>query len=304
MERLRGLQTALRRFKPATGRIPAGLVFVLALAILAFGALSQRERHDAPAVAPLPPEAQALADVTLVDPMALLTLPPDPLRRLEGSAASLSEHGVWLTAEAVVRRCRRPMIMATPRRGMVAKLVYSQPGGVAILTTSAGAPPLALSDKPIPVGGRAFHPGFPRQAPGEFTSRRMGAVQTRGQETDVYAELGRTDGLDGGVGGGAAALGGAPVLDEAGRIVGVSLSQAPRLGRILAVPLARLNAAVAAAHVRPGQNLDERVLTIDNYGLVSDTLRRGSTVAGLVCLDHSLSGMAPGFSALPGSGRQ
>jgi hypothetical protein len=196
------------------------------------------------------------------------------------------------------------MIMATPRRGMIARLIHSQPGGAAILTTSAGAPPLALADKPIPVGGRAFHPGFPRQAPGEFTSRRMGAAQTRGRQVDVYAELGRTDGLDGGVGGGAAALAGAPVMDEAGRIVGVSLSQAPRLGRILAVPLWRLNAAVAAARVRPGQNLDERVLTIDNYGLVADTLRRGSTVAGVVCLDHALSSQVSGISALPGSVRQ
>lgn len=283
---------------------PPGLVFAgLTLAVAAL-ALTLRGRHDAPAIAPIPPEAAILADVTLVDAMALKTPPKDPLRLVRGVATSISDAGVWLTASSVVRNCHAPMVMATPTRGLPARLVTMDPAGAAVLATSVGAPALPIADQPLSDDGGAFHPGYPRQSPGEIASRKIGGVHGAMGWRDAYAEIGRTEGLTGAYGGGLVAIAGTPVIDEAGRIVGVTLAEEPRRGRLFALPLPAVRQMVQRARITPTQNAEGRPVTVDNYGIVSDGLRRAASVAAVVCLDPSPVSAMASFSALPGSGRR
>jgi serine protease Do len=94
--------------------------------------------------------------------------------------------------------------------------------------------PLGL-DVPLRRGARAYHPGFPQGHPGEAASRLLGrenlVVHGRGARTEpvlVWAEVGRTDTLKGTLAG----LSGSPALDSAGRVIGVTVAEAPRRGRI------------------------------------------------------------------------
>jgi len=266
-------------------RVPGDLILVLAAGLLTLVAVNLRGHHDAPAVAALPPEARALADVTLIDGFALKTPPSDPFRQIRGAAVSVSETGVWLTARQAISGCHAPMIMITAVRGLPAHVGPAGPDGVTVLTTRVGAPALALADQPVEPSGRAFHPGFPRLGPGELTSRRIDASATAGAGLDVYAETGRTEGLDGGLGGGLLSIAGTPVLDEAGRLAGLTLQEAGRHGRLRAAPLQALRDTLALARMTQGAAGEATPVTVDNYGIVADSLRRAGSVAAVVCLD-------------------
>ena len=263
---------------------PPVVIFPLATALVAVLALNLRSHHDAPAVAPLPPNAQALADLTQIDFMALRTPPRDRLRLVRGAAASVSDRGVWVTEAGVVAGCHAPMIMATPLRGLPARVVGGAVAGLAVLTTTAGAPALPLGDHDLAPAERAFAPGFPRQGPGELTGRKL-SDRTGPAGADIYAETGRTDGLGDAVGSGLMSVAGAPVLDEAGRLVGVTVKEAPRRGVWLARPLDSLRKALAAARIPPPAGAEGRPVTVDNYGIVADTLRLNGTVSAVVCAD-------------------
>ena len=80
-----------------------------------------------------------------------------------------------------------------------------------------------------------FIPAFRRGGPAKSVLRLLGReyldVRGRGAHTEpvlVWAETGRTDGLKGSLGG----LSGAPALDAGGRVIGVTIAEAPRRGRI------------------------------------------------------------------------
>jgi len=264
---------------------PPGLIYAAVLFAVALIALALRSHHDAPAIAALPPEAQALADLTAIDFIALKTPKSDKFRTPRGAAVSVSDQGVWLTAATVVENCKAPMVMATPKRGLPAKLLVSPMQGVALLTTAAGAQPAPVADRVVDPGKRAFHIGFPRGAPGEITTKKDKAGAFGQVGLDLYAETGRTDGIGDHAGGGLMSLAGSPVLDEAGRIVGLSLREAPRRGVILALPLSAVRDALRTAHVPVAANAEGRQITVDNYGVVADSMRLSGSVAEVICTD-------------------
>src|SRR5690606_33810876 len=121
---------------------------------------------------------------------------------------------------------------------------------------------------------------------GEVTSRLLGRetlkVRGRGAHDEpvlAWAEVGRTDGLEGTLSG----LSGAPTLDRQGRAIGVTLAEAPRRGRIYTTDPDGFSAAVRGEQRADDIALSEPI-TIDNYGRVSDDLRRDLRVAQVVCL--------------------
>ncbi|MDQ7814172.1 MAG: serine protease, partial [Brevundimonas sp.] len=135
-------------------------------------------------------------------------------------------------------------------------------------------------------GQRAFHPGYPQGRAGEVTSRLLGRetlrVRGRGQRDEpilAWAEVGRTDRL----GGTLAGLSGAPVLDRQGRVVAVTIAESPRRGRIYTTSPDTFGPAVRGLQ-KADEPLTGRTVTIDNYGLVADDLRRDLRVAQVVCL--------------------
>ena len=113
---------------------------------------------------------------------------------------------------------------------------------------------------------------------GRETLKVMGRG-ARDEPVLAWAVVGRTEGLDGALSG----LSGAPALDRLGRVVGVTLAESPRRGRIYTTAPDSF-----APAVRGEQRADEATLaepvTVENYGRVADTLRRDLRVAQVVCL--------------------
>jgi S1-C subfamily serine protease len=205
-----------------------------------------------------------------------------------GTAFSVSASGVWVTARHVVDGCRQAAIVVGPGQGVAASVRIDPQAEAAVLTTDGGSPPLPLGlSAGLRRGEIAYHPGFPQGRPGEATSRLIGrenlVVRGRGARTEpvlVWAESGRTDGLRGTLGG----LSGAPALDGQGRVVGVTIAEAPRRGRIYTTaPEVTAHALAAGGGPASGAN-GGAAITADNYGRVADDLRRTLRVAQVVCL--------------------
>jgi hypothetical protein len=111
-------------------------------------------------------------------------------------------------------------------------------------------------------------------------------IRGHGERTEsvlVWAETGRTDELRGSLAG----LSGAPALDDAGRVIGVTVAESPRRGRIYTTSPETLIRALKSANERPQAGAVGESVTTTNYGIVSDSLRRDLRVARVVCLDSA-----------------
>ena len=269
-------------------RLPDWLIYAAVVVALLIAAVGRQERADAPAA---PPPAQAaegaaLGPPTPFDPAVVVEV-ADKTQAGAGTAFSVASTGVWVTARHVVEGCARAAIVVAPGQGVEATVAIDPNAETAILTTDGGAPPLPLGlGRGLRRGERAFHIGFPQGRPGEASSRLIGRenlmVQGRGARTEpvlVWAETGRTDGLKGTLGG----LSGAPALDDQGRVVGVTIAEAPRRGRIYTTAPETTARTLAVR----GRGLGEpagAAISADNYGRVADDLRRNLRVAQVVCL--------------------
>ena len=172
-------------------------------------------------------------------------------------------------------------------RAVAADVRLAPRADIAVLLTQGGADAVpVMASHGLRTGQRGFHPGYPQARAGEVASRLLGRetlrVRGRGQRDEpvlAWAEVGRTDGL----GGTLAGLSGAPVLDRQGRAVGVTIAESPRRGRIYTTSPDTFGPAIRGVQ-RPDEPLTGRIVTVDNYGLVADDLRRDLRVAQVVCL--------------------
>jgi S1-C subfamily serine protease len=273
-------------------RPPDWLIYAGAVFALATLCMSQKERADAPpAPPPLPGAELALAPESgSLDPAKARPLPATAEEQVAGTAFSVSEAGVWLTARHVVSGCARIAVLVSPGRGVLARAAaLDRSSDLAVLTTAGGAPPLPLApDRRLAHGQLGFHPGYPRGQPGEAASRLLGpyllpAAGPGGRSVRVlaWAEVGRTDGLKGSLAG----LSGAPVLDAAGAVVGVTLAEGPRRGRLYSAPAAAIRTALARAGKKPAAFAQGQPVTTENYGRAADALRRELSVAEVACLN-------------------
>lgn len=270
-------------------RLPDWLVYAAVVLAILIAALGRREQADAP---PPPPPVAGEEDLPLgpaspFDPEVVVDVPGQAKPGV-GTAFSISDSGVWVTARHVVDGCTQTAIMVAPGRGVEAIVRIDPRGEAAVLTTEGGAPPIPLGlDRPLRRGVRAFHPGYPQGNPGEATSRLLGreklVVRGRGARTEsvlAWAETGRTDNLKGSLGG----LSGAPALDAAGRVIGVTVAESPRRGRIYTTSPETVTGALAVAHSKPDSFAVGEPITPENYGRVADSLRRDLRVAQVICL--------------------
>ncbi len=270
-------------------RIPDWLIYGALVLALLFASLGRRENADAPAA---PPEESdevgaLLGPSTPFDPSVVVDAGEGPFQPASGTAFAVAEAGDWLTARHVVEGCRRAAIIVAGDQAVAARVRYSTSTDIAILSTQGGPRSLPVAPPTMHVGERAFHPGFPQGRPGEAATRLLGRetlkVRGRGARDEpvlAWVEIGRTDGLNGSLAG----LSGAPALDSKGRVVGVTIAEAPRRGRIYTSAPESLR--VAVDHTRRGG--DETglgdIMTVENYGRVGDELRRELRIAQVVCL--------------------
>lgn len=272
-------------------RLPDWAVYIAILLAVLFAARGRDERADAP---PPPPKgAEPLGEVvgpaSPFDPSVVVDV-PDKAGPAAGTAFSIARAGVWLTARHVVDGCAKPVIVVGPSTGVQVTVQIDPKGEAALLYTEGGAAPLPLAlSQPLRRGQRAFHPGFPQGEPGEASSRLLGretlVVRGHGARSEpvlVWAETGRTDGLNGTLGG----LSGAPALDDQGRVVGVTIAESPRRGRIYTTAPEIVTATLKSSGGRPEASATGEAITPGNYFIVSDDLRRELQVAQVLCLDR------------------
>lgn len=270
-------------------RLPDWLVYGAVVSALVIAAVGRQENADAPEAPPPTAELEGapLGPSSPFDPSVVVDV-PDKAEPGVGTAFSVADSGVWVTARHVVDGCRRTAIVVGEGQGVAAEVHVDPRGEAAILTTDGGAPALPLGlDEPLRRGDRAFHPGYPQGRPGEATSRLLGrenlVVHGRGARSEpvlVWAESGRTDGLDGTLAG----LSGAPALDSSGRVIGVTVAESPRRGRIYTTVPETLRNALKASGRRVAAFAVGEPITPDNYGRVADDLRRDLRVAQVICL--------------------
>jgi S1-C subfamily serine protease len=270
--------------------LPDWLIYAAAVGALLFVALNRQEHVNPPAAPPPVREGQGalIGPASPFDPSVNVDVPEHP-GPAAGTAFSVASSGLWITARHVVDSCRQAALVVGEGRGVAASARIDPRGEAALLRTVGGAPALPLDlATPLREGELAFHPGFPQGQPGEAATRLLGrenlVVHGRGARTEpvlVWAEVGRTEGLTGTLGG----LSGAPALDSAGRVVGVTIAEAPRRGRIYTTAPETVQRLIDAAGASlPATPMSGVALTPENFGRVATTLRRDLRVAQVVCL--------------------
>lgn len=271
-------------------RLPDWLVYSAIVAALLIAAVGRRERADAPPPPPPVPgeEGVPLGPSSPFDPSVVVEVQGKKSPG-SGTAFSVSDTGIWLTARHVVEGCSQTALVVAEGRGVEAQVHIDPSGEAAVLTTDGGAPalPLLVDDTRLKRGDLGYHAGFPQGRPGEAVSRLLGREKlivrgrsAREESVLVWAEVGRTDSLKGTLAG----LSGAPAIDSTGRVIGVTVAEAPRRGRIYTTSSLTMLNALKASRRRPAAFAAGEPVNIENYGRVADGLRRDLRVAQVVCL--------------------
>jgi serine protease Do len=269
--------------------LPDWLIYVVVVAGLLAAAIGRRERADAPPPPP-PVEGEEAVPLSPTGPFAdeEVTRLADRRRVEVGTAFSVGESGRWLTARHVVAGCERVALIVAEGRGVLATVATDPNADLALLQTDGGSPGLAVAVNPhLEAGTRAFHPGFPGGEPGEATSRLLGVENLPGRRRGerpfpvlAWSLSGRTTG----VGGSLAGLSGAPVIDSRGMVIGMTLAEQPRRGRIYTTLPQTLAHSLAKARMAPAGAPIGDAVTTENYFRIADALRRDLRVAQVICL--------------------
>src|SRR3569623_1803858 len=102
-------------------RLPDWLIYAAVVAALLFAAVGRREKADAP---PAPPpvaaaEGGALAPASPFDPAVVVEV-ANQAEPAAGTAFSVADSGIWVTARHVVDGCSQTAIVVAPGRGVEA----------------------------------------------------------------------------------------------------------------------------------------------------------------------------------------
>jgi serine protease Do len=271
-------------------RLPDWMIYILALGAVLYALFALDEKADAPPAPPPVEEETAgalLPPPSEFDPEVLVEV--GPISSGVGTAFSIDRGGWWLTARHVVDACQKVGIVVGRGQAVAAKEVrVARRADIALVRTTNAPDPLALDldESTFRLGQSAFHLGFPQGRPGEAASRLMGreTLIARGRYTLnepvlAWSEIGRTGRLRGSLAG----ISGGPVVDTQGRVVGVTIAESSRRGRIYTAAPSTVAALLKAEKISPaGRSVG--ALTIANYGPEADKLRRKLSVAQVVCV--------------------
>ncbi|ESQ75952.1 hypothetical protein [Asticcacaulis sp. AC402] len=266
------------------------LLYAAAIAILVIVPGAWHENSALPE-APPPPgvgEMSLFATFTPFSAGSIINLPTDDQRVMTGTAFAIAASGEWIMARESIAGCPHPFLNIGGNLGVpfTVRDVKSVDGYVIGVTQGAGRA-LSLADpSTIEAGVRGFMPGYPSDLPGEATARYIGTVTLkrakRGDQPETvmaWARAGKTNGIRGDLN----KLAGGPVLDDNSRVIGITIKEKPRRGRIYSSTPQTLAKVASTAAIKPDFD-NEAVITKANYGIVSDTLRREYRVAQVGCI--------------------
>ncbi len=264
------------------------VAYIMALGMFVLVVFSAGTRDaDAP---PPPPKAhevgRELAPPSQFDEQVLIQTqrPQDGV----GTAFAVNEDGYWLTAKHVVEGCRDVGLFARSGVYIPAKDIrIDASSDLALIKTSAARNPVRFSlDSVLRVGAKGFHVGFPQGDPGEVVTQlhsRSSLVSGGGRHGRepvlTWAELGRTRGLDGSLGG----LSGGPVYDSKGAVRGVVLAESTRRGRVYSAAPNAIKAFLISQGIQYTSGGTSRPVVIENYGDEADRARRLGQVVKVAC---------------------
>ena len=267
--------------------IPDWLLYIVVIAAVVFVLFEVDDRADAPPALETPEQGAFLPPPSMYDPEILVEV--GPVSSGLGSAFAISGDGWWVTARHVVDACGEVgLIVSRAAAAPVTEVKVALFADLALLKTDRAPTPLALdtSERQFQVGQRAYHVGFPQGRPGEAYSRLIGreTLVARGRydlEEPVlaWAELGRTSGLSGTLAG----ISGGPAIAANGQVIGVTVAESARRGRIYTASPSSILRLLRVEQVAAEGNPAPR-LTPDNYGEEADDLRRELAVAQVVCI--------------------
>lgn len=268
--------------------VPDWLLYMVVIAAVVFVLFRVDNRADAPEALPDAPQAGSfLPPPSVYDPEVLVEV--GPIASGMGSAFAISEDGWWITARHVVDGCQRVgLIVSRGAAAPVNEVKRALFADLALLKTDRAPTALAIdtSERDFQVGQRAFHVGFPQGRPGEAYSRLIGreTLVARGrydvqEPVLAWAELGRTSRLRGSLSG----MSGGPALASNGQVIGVTIAESSRRGRIYTVAPSSILRLLRVEQVE-AEGAPAPRLTPDNYGQESDDLRRDLAVAQVVCV--------------------
>jgi S1-C subfamily serine protease len=274
--------------------IPDWLLYIIVIAAVVFVLFRVDQRADAPETLPEMPETGSfLPPPSAFDPEVLVEV--GPVASGMGTAFAISPDGWWLTARHVVDGCERVgLVVSRGAAAPVQEVKRALFADLALLRTPRAEAPLAIdtSEREFQIGQRAFHVGFPQGRPGEAYSRLIGRerlIATGRYKVEepvlVWAELGRTGGMRGSLAG----MSGGPAFASNGQVIGVTIAESGRRGRIYTAAPSSILRLLRVEQV-DAVGLPAPRLTSDNYGQESDDLRRALAVAQVVCV-------APGAGA-------
>ncbi|MGB0906252.1 MAG: S1 family peptidase [Maricaulaceae bacterium] len=200
-----------------------------------------------------------------------------------GTAFSIDENGTWLTARHVVDGCDEVGLNIGRGQIIAAETSLSQKSDIGVLKTKWHRKAMAHDiANPRRVGEHGFFIGFPQGRPGEAIGQLIGRNKMRisgrykTEETVLaWAELGRTRGLKGSLGG----MSGGPVLDADGEVIGIVAAESPRRGRIYSVAPQSMQGFVPKANENENFTLED-----DTFGLHADKLRRERRITQVICI--------------------
>ncbi len=291
--------------------------FILITAGLVVSGLLQESRvspvpeltapEPAPAPTPSPPSApEGSRESHLGRGYRLITpeKPQEGRHRLVslGTAFAINGTGDWATARHVSRDCAAIIVLsADHRRGFAVKAVIDHPDtDLSVLVTGGNFDKLTIAARDPGHDETAFMIGFPQGNPASVEASYLGSGIVNVTDGDLpgaradritgdfWVEDRRVPSFDGTLGG----LSGGPVLDGSGSVLGVTVAEEPRRGRVVSIaPHYLTELLTGAASVgwiaRDNSALrDNSIVTNANFGRYGDQLREENRVAEVFCYGY------------------
>ena len=262
-------------------KFPDWLIYLILLVVIMANIMNRGQEFNTPM--PPPELGPALPNTKPSDPTVLVEI--DAPASGIGTAFAVDSGGKWMTARHVVDSCDQVgLVLSRGQYVKMDKVMLSPDADIALLTSRWKRKPLARDlGTRRQIGERGFFIGFPQGQPGEVAGKLLGrhrmVIRGRYRSSEpilAWAEIGRTQGLIGSLGG----ISGAPVFDNDGELIGLVSAESPRRGRVYTVAPRSLANALTPLSKKPERN----PINFNNYGQRADSLRRSRRVAKVVCL--------------------